>query len=108
MALAAPKFVQTPRASAACAVILISDGVLDIIILMGLFGRIKCRGGDDLGDDWLLESARLLNRGLGRFRQPLLCFTPVIDTCPILRALVAELRVCRKGIVVPPEDLGKL
>ena len=96
-----PDLLQASVAPASEPVRLIADGVLAVIMLVILLGRIKLARGHDHGRDRLLEPA--LQRAFGLLGQSALRRVAVKDGCVVLRSEVAELTVQRQGIDVVPE-----
>jgi hypothetical protein len=54
--LSSPKRLKALVAAAAVAVDFVADGVLLLVVLVIVFGRIEFRRANDFGDDGLLEA----------------------------------------------------
>jgi hypothetical protein len=98
-----PHLGQAGIAAAVAAIIGIPKGIFLVIILMVILRRIKLRGGENIGDDWLGKAAGSLELGLGCLSLPLLVIVVVEDCTAILRTAIAKLPVGCQRIDGRPE-----
>jgi hypothetical protein len=98
-----PELSEASIAAAAIAINFVADGVLFIIILVIIFGRIEFQGGNDFSHDRLFETTQeALLRG---FRKSLLRFITIKNGGSILAAGVTELRIGGERIDNAPRHI---
>src|SRR5258708_3971604 len=104
----APQLFEPAVASAGIAVVVVTNRILDVILLVILLGRPEFRPRDDFSDDLLIEPAGALDRPFRVLGEPLLRVVGGEDRGAILIAVIAELRVCRQRIDVAPEQVEQV
>src|SRR5215468_10068538 len=104
--LLAPQLLEPGVAAAIEPVELIANGILQVVILMILFGLVERPGWDDRRLDRLLEA--LLHRRLRGFRQRPLLLAMIEDRAAVLVAVIAELPILRQRIDVVPKRVEQL
>src|SRR5436309_3119107 len=104
--LVAPELLQARVAAAVPAIELVAHGILLVVALMVLLGRVERGRRHDLGRD---RAAEALGETLLRLlRETALRVVVVEDRGSILVAVVAELRLRRERVDVVPEDVEQL
>ena len=101
----APHPLEIPLSPGAGPVELVAQGVLLVVVLVVVFGRIERGGGNDLSRDGPIERSGLRKRRFGCKRRSLLLLGVVEDGGPILAAVVRELSVGLSRVDVAPEDV---
>src|SRR6516162_7454518 len=104
--LLAPQLLEPGVAAAIEPVELIANGILQVVILMILFGLVERPGWHDRRLDRLLEA--LLHRRLRGFRQRPLLLAMIEDRAAVLVAVIAELPILRQRIDVVPKHVEQL
>src|SRR5262245_19605566 len=90
------------------AVELVAHGILPVIMLVVLLGRVELGSGNDLGHDRLREAPGFGELPLRLFGEAPLCLVVEKDRGAILPPVITELRVGRERINVMPENLQQL
>src|SRR5262249_25086181 len=104
--LLAPQLLEAGVASTIEPVEFIANGILQVVILVILFGLVERTSRHDRRLDRLLEA--LLNRRLRGFRQRPLLVAMIEDRAAVLVAVIAELPILRQRIDVVPEHVEQL
>src|SRR5206468_3306773 len=102
----APELLQARVAAAVPAIELVAHGILLVVALMVLLGRVERGRRHDLGRN---RTAEALGEALLRLlREAALGVVVVEDRGAVLVAVVAELRLRRERVDVVPEDVEQL
>src|SRR2546428_9653138 len=104
--LVAPQLLQPRVAAAVPAIELVAHGILLVVALVVLLGRVERGRRHDLGRDRAPEALR--EALLRLLRQAALRVVVVEDRGAVLVAVVAELRLRRERVDVVPEDVEQL
>src|SRR5262252_5738180 len=104
--LLAPQLLEPGVAAAIEPVELIANGILQVVILMILFGLVECPGWHDRRLDRLLKA--LLHRRLRGFRQRPLLLAMIEDRAAVSVTVIADLPILRLMIDVVLKHLDQL